>query len=102
MTTLNKVLLIGNLTRDPELRHTSTGTAVADLRVAVGRRYKTPSGEIRNEAAFLTVVVWAKQAEAAANHLSKGSQVLIEGRIQTRDWQDKDGQKHTTTEIVAE
>src|SRR5215469_4324261 len=84
MTTLNKVLLIANLTRDPELRHTAVGTAVLDLRVAVRRRYTTPSGEKRDETTFLTVVVWDKQAEAAAKYLGKGSQVFVEGRIRTR------------------
>lgn len=102
MASLNKVFLLGNLTRTPELRYTPSGTAVADLRIAVNRDYVTQSGEKREEACFLTVVVWAKQAEACREHLDKGSQVLIEGRLQTRDWEAKDGTKRTVTEVVAE
>jgi single-strand DNA-binding protein len=102
MANLNKVLLIGNLTRPPELRYTPSGTAVADLRMAVNRNYTTQSGEKREEACFLTVVVWGKQAESCGEYLDKGSQVLVEGRLQTRDWEGKDGQKRTATEVVAE
>ncbi|MBM3221798.1 MAG: single-stranded DNA-binding protein [Candidatus Rokubacteria bacterium] len=96
------MLLIGNLTRRPELRHTSAGTAVADMRLAVNRRYAAQSGETRTDTTFLTVVVWGKQAEASAQHLDKGSQVFVEGRIQIREWTGKDGQKRTATEIIAE
>src|SRR5882672_3974925 len=102
MANLNKVLLIGNLTRPPELRYTPSGTAVADLRLAVNRNYTTQSGEKREEACFLTVIVWGKQAESCGEYLDKGSQVFVEGRIQTRDWEGKDGQKRTATEVVAE
>jgi single-strand DNA-binding protein len=102
MASLNKVLLIGNLTRPPELRYTPSGTAVADLRLAVNRNYSTQTGERREETCFLTVVVWGKQAESCGEYLDKGSQVFIEGRIQTRDWESKDGQKRTATEVVAE
>ena len=102
MASLNKVLLIGNLTRPPELRYTPSGTAVADLRLAVNRNYSTQSGEKREETCFLTVVVWGKQAESCGEYLDKGSQVFIEGRLQTRDWESKDGQKRTATEVVAE
>src|SRR5688500_8017151 len=102
MASLNKVLLIGNLTRPPELRYTPSGTAVADLRLAVNRNYTTQSGEKREEACFLTVVVWGKQAESCGEYLDKGSQVFVEGRLQTRDWEAKDGQKRTVTEVVAE
>ncbi len=102
MANLNKVLLIGNLTRPPELRYTPSGTAVADLRMAVNRNYTTQSGEKREEACFLTVVVWGKQAESCGEYLDKGSQVFVEGRLQTRDWEGKDGQKRTATEVVAE
>ena len=102
MASLNRVLLIGNLTRSPELRHTADGLAVADMRLAVNRQYTSQSGEKRSEATFLTVVVWGKQAEASAQHLGKGSQVFVEGRIQIREWSGKDGQKRTATEIVAE
>ena len=102
MASLNKVLLIGNLTRQPELRYTPSGTAVADLRLAVNRNYTTQTGEKREETCFLTVVVWGKQAESCREYLDKGSPVFVEGRIQTRDWEAKDGQKRTATEVVAE
>lgn len=102
MASLNKVLLIGNLTRQPELRYTPSGTAVADLRLAVNRNYQTQTGEKREETCFLTVVVWGKQAESCREYLDKGSPVFVEGRLQTRDWEGKDGQKRTATEVVAE
>ena len=102
MASLNKVLLIGNLTRPPELRYTPSGTAVADLRLAVNRNYTTQSGEKREEACFLTVVVWGKQAESCGEYLDKGSQIFVEGRLHTRDWEGKDGQKRAVTEVVAE
>jgi single-strand DNA-binding protein len=102
MASLNKVLLIGNLTRPPELRYTPSGTAVADLRLAVNRNYTTQGGEKREEATFLTVVVWSKQAESCGEYLDEGSQIFVEGRLQTRDWEGKDGQKRTVTEVVAE
>lgn len=102
MASLNKVLLIGNLTRPPEVRYTPTGTAVADLRLAVNRNYTTQGGERREESCFLTVVVWGKQAESCGEYLDKGSQIFVEGRLQTRDWEAKDGQKRTVTEVVAE
>src|SRR5256885_14820291 len=99
---LNKVLLIGNLTRAPELRYTPSGTAVADLRMAVNRNYSTQSGEKREETCSLPVVVWGKQAESCGEYLDKGSQIFVEGRLQTRDWESKDGQKRSATEVVAE
>ena len=102
MASLNKVLLIGNLTRPPELRYTPSGTAVADLRLAVNRNYTTQSGEKREDTCFLTIVVWGKQAESCREYLDKGSPVFVEGRLQTRDWEGKDGQKRTVTEVVAE
>lgn len=102
MMSLNKVLLIGHLTRDPELRYTPSGTAVADLGLAVNRRYTNGSGEPKEEVAFLTVVVWQKQAEATAQYLKKGSPVLIEGRLASRSWETKAGEKRSTVEVVAE
>ena len=102
MASLNKVLLMGNLTRPPELRYTPSGAAVADMRLAVSRNYTTQSGEKRDETAFLTVIAWGKTAENCSEYLDKGSQILVEGRIQTRDWEGKDGQKRTTTEVVAQ
>ena len=102
MASLNKVFLIGNLTRAPELRYTPSGTAVLDLRLAVNRSYTTQGGDRRDETCFLTVVVWGKQAEASAQYLDKGSPVMVEGRLQTRDWEGKDGQKRNVVEVVAE
>jgi single-strand DNA-binding protein len=102
MASLNRVFLIGNLTRAPELRYTPSGTAVSDLRLAVNRAYTTQGGDRREETCFLTVVVWGKQAESAAQYLDKGSPVLVEGRLQTRDWETKDGQRRNVVEVVAE
>ena len=102
MASLNKVFLLGNLTRAPELRYTPSGTAVADLRLAVNRNYTTQGGEKREDTCFLTVVVWGKQAESCGEYLDKGSPILVEGRLQTREWEGKDGQKRTVIEVVAE
>lgn len=102
MASLNRVFLIGNLTRPPELRYTPSGTAVADLRLAVNRNYTTQGGEKREETCFLTVVVWGKQAESCGEYLDKGSPIMVEGRLQTRDWETKDGQKRNVMEVVAE
>ena len=86
----------------PELRYTPTGTAVVDMRLAVNRNYTTQGGEKREDTCFLTVVVWGKQAETCGEYLDKGSPVLVEGRLQTRDWETKDGQKRNVVEVVAE
>jgi len=102
IASLNKVFLIGNLTKQPELRYTPSGTAVADLRLAVNRNYTTQGGEKREEVCFLTVVVWGKQAESCGEYLDKGSPILVEGRLQTREWEAKDGGKRTVIEVVAE
>ena len=102
MASLNKVFLIGNLVRPPELRYTPSGTAVADMRIAVNRNYTTQGGEKREETCFLTVIVWGKQAETCGEYLDKGSPILVEGRLQTREWETKDGQKRAVVEVVAE
>src|SRR3989337_3677957 len=102
MASLNKVFLIGNLTRAPELRYPPSGTAVSDLRLAVNRAYTTQSGEKRQETYFLTVVVWGKQAENCGEYLDKGSPILVEGRLQTREWEAKDGQRRNVVEVVAD
>ena len=102
MASLNKVFLIGNLTRAPELRYTPSGTAVSDLRLAVNRAYTTQGGDKREETYFLTVVVWGKQAESSAQYLDKGSPIMVEGRLQTREWDGKDGQRRNVVEVVAE
>lgn len=101
MPNLNKVLLIGNLTRDPDLRYTPSGTAVANLRLAVNRVY-TVQGERREETLFIDVVAWGKQAEACGEYLAKGSAVFVDGRLQSREWETKDGQKRTSIEVVAD
>lgn len=97
---MNKVVLIGRLTKDPELRFTpGAGTAVTTLTLAVDR-YNTKTGE--READFIPVVIWGKQAESTANYMSKGGQVAISGRIQTRSYDAKDGTKRYVTEVVAD
>ena len=102
MASLNKVLLIGNLTKDPELKYTPSGVAVANLRLAVNRKYKDKSGEWKEDACFITVAVWDKQAEACNQYLQKGRPVFVEGRLQSRSWETTDGQKRTTIEVRAE
>lgn len=97
---MNKVFLIGRLTRDPELRYTGNNTAVASFSIAVNRNFTNQAGE--READFINIVVWRKQAENVKNYLTQGSQVAIDGRIQTRSYDDKDGQKRYVTEIVAD
>lgn len=100
MPSFNKVLLMGNLTRDPELRYTTTGTPVANLRMAVNRNYKTQTGEERVETCFVTVVVLGKQALPCSEYLAKGSSAFVEGRLQSRSW-ESDGQKRSVIEVVA-
>jgi len=103
MASFNKVLIIGNLTRDPEMRYTPQGTAVANLRVAVNRKFKDRnSGEMKEETCFITAVVWDKQAENCNQYLSKGRAVFIEGRLQSRSWENNEGQKRSVIEIRAE
>ena len=97
---MNKVFLIGRLTRDPELRYTGNNTAVASFSIAVNRSFTNQQGE--READFINIVVWRKQAENVKNYLSQGSQVAVEGRLQTRNYEDKDGQKRYVTEVVAD
>ena len=98
---LNKVQLIGNLTRDPELRYTPTGAAVCTFSVATNRQWATDSGDKKEEAEFHRIVAWNKLAEICSQLLSKGRRVYIEGRLATRSWQGQDGQQRQTTEIVA-
>ena len=97
---MNKVFLIGRLTRDPELRYTGNNTAVATFSIAVNRNFSNAQGE--READFINIVVWRKQAENVKNYLSQGSQVAIDGRIQTRSYDGQDGQKRYVTEVVAD
>ncbi len=99
---LNKIFIIGNLTRDPELRMLPSGAPVVSFGVATNRVWKNQQGQKQEEVQFHNVVVFGRQAEIANQYLSKGRMVFIEGRIQTRDWEGKDGVKRNRTEIVAE
>lgn len=99
---LNKAFLIGRLTDTPDLRTTSGGQQVCSLRMATNRMWQTKQGEKRQEAEYHTVVLWGRLAEIASQYLRKGNMVFIEGRIQTRSWQDQQGQKKYRTEIVGE
>jgi single-strand DNA-binding protein len=102
MASVNKVILIGNLGRDPEVRYTQNGTAVANFTLATNEVWNDKSGERQERTEWHRIVVWGKQAEIAREHLSKGKQVYIEGSIQTRQWDDREGNKRTTTEIKAQ
>lgn len=102
MAGVNKVILIGNLGANPELRVTSGGTPVTELRLATSRKYKDKTGKMVDDTQWHRVVVWGKQAELCKEYLAKGRSVYIEGRLQTRQWEDKDGNKRYTTEVVSE
>jgi single-strand DNA-binding protein len=98
---VNKVILVGRLGRDPETRYTGGGQAVANFSVATDETYKDKNGERQKRTEWHKIVAWGKQAEIAQQYLKKGSLIFIEGRIQSREWQDKEGQKRTSFEIVA-
>jgi single-strand DNA-binding protein len=100
--TLNKMMIIGNLGADPELRYTPSGKAVANLRVAVNHNFRDASGEWQKETQWFTVEVWDQAAERAAEQLRKGNKVYAEGRLRTREWEGQDGQKRTSVEIRAD
>jgi single-strand DNA-binding protein len=103
MANLNRVLLIGNLTRDPEVRYTPKGTAVTEIGLAVNRIYSGEDGEKKEETTFVEVTLWARQAEIAGQYLKKGRSVFIEGRLQLDSWDDKQtGQKRSRLRVVAE
>jgi len=103
MASYNKVLLMGNLTRDPEIKYTPKGMAVAELGLAVNREYTTDGGEKREEVTFVDVTVWGRQAETSAEYLKKGRPVFVEGRLQLDSWDDKQsGQKRSKLRVVAE
>jgi len=99
---LNKAMIIGNLGRDPELRYTPNGQAVTQFTVAVNRNYRGADGEWQEDTEWFRVVAWGPVGERAAEHLRKGNKVYVEGRIQTRQWEDQSGQKRYTTELVAD
>lgn len=102
MASVNKVILIGNLGSNPEVRYTPSGQAVASFNIATNERWTDKSGQAQEKTEWHKIVVWGKQAENCAEYLSKGRPVYIEGRLQTREWNDKEGQKRYTTEIVAQ
>ena len=99
---LNKVLLIGNLTADPELKYTSTGTARTKFRIAVNRQYKDSAGQLQEETAFVPIVTWGTQAENCANYLSKGRSVAVEGRLRVYSFTDEEGKEVRWFEVVAQ
>ena len=98
---LNKVMIIGHLGRDPEMRYTPSGRPVTTYSVATSRSWKTSDGEKRDETEWFNIVAWGNLAEICNQYLTKGQQVYIEGRLQTRRWEDDDGNRRTTVEIVA-
>ena len=100
MTMLNKIILMGRLTRDPELRHTGSGTPVASFSLAVDRDFKSQSGE--KETDFIDIVAWRNTAEFVSKYFTKGRMAVVEGRLQIRDWTDNDGRKRRTAEVIAE
>lgn len=102
MASVNKVILVGNLGRDPEIRYTQGGSPVANFTMATTERWSDPSGEKRERTEWHRIVVWGKQAEIASEYLRKGRQVYVEGSLQTREWTDRDGNKRTTTEVRAQ
>ena len=99
---LNKAMIIGNLGRDPEMRYTPNGQAVTQFTVAVNRNYKGQDGEWKEETEWFRVVAWGQTGERAAENLRKGAKVYVEGRIQTRQWEDQTGAKRYTTELIAD
>ena len=102
MASVNKVILVGNLGRDPELRYTTSGTAVANFTMATSERWTDPSGDKKERTEWHRIVVWGKQAEICGEYLRKGRQVYIEGSLQTREWTDREGNKRYTTEVRAQ
>ena len=101
MASLNKVLLMGNLTRDPELRYIPNGSAVTSFTLAMNRVYKLQTGEKKEEVSFVRVVVWGRMAEVCNDYLKKGRPVFVEGRLQSRSWDGPDGQKKSALEVIA-
>jgi len=101
MASLNKVILVGNLTRDPELRHIPSGAAVCDLGLAVSDKYKNKEGELVESTCFTDVVAWDRQAEACQQYLTKGSPILVEGKLQFDRWENEEGQARSKLRIRA-
>lgn len=102
MANLNKVFLIGNLTRDPELRYTPSGTAIASFGIATNREWKSSDGEKKKEVCYVDINMFGRRAEVINEYFSKGNPIFIEGRLQFQQWETKDGQKRNTLRVVAE
>lgn len=102
MASLNKVLLMGNLTRDPALRYTPKGTAVADISLAINHVWRDPAGNKQEDVTFVDVTLWGKVAEIAQKYLAKGRPVFLEGRLSLETWDDKDGKKRTRLKVIGE
>jgi single-strand DNA-binding protein len=102
MASMNKVFLVGNLTRDPEVRYIPSGRAVADLGLAVSENYRNKSGELVETTCFVDLVVWGRQAETCGEYLSKGSPVLVEGRLQLDQWENQQGEKRSKLRVRAD
>lgn len=102
MAGVNKVILVGNLGKDPEIRHLENGTSVANFTIATSESYKDKSGARVDQTEWHNIVVWRKLAEIAESYLKKGSQIYLEGKLRTRSWEDQQGNKRYTTEVVAD
>ena len=99
MASYNKVILMGNLTRDPELKHLASGSPVCDLGLAVNEKYKSKDGEAKESVTFVDITVWGRQAESCAEYLSKGSPVLVEGSLKLDQWETEDGDKRSKLKV---
>ena len=102
MTSYNRVLLIGNLTRDPEVRYIPSGTAVCELRLAVNERFKNQAGNDVEQVCYVDIVVWGKQGESCGEYLAKGRQVMVEGRLQLDEWKTKEGESRSKLRVRAD
>jgi len=102
MANYNKVILVGNLTRDPQLRYTPNQQPVCDFGVAINRQWNSPDGQQRKETTFVDMTAWARSAETISKFLGKGDPILVEGRLQTRSWEGQDGKKRTKLSVVVE
>jgi single-strand DNA-binding protein len=102
MASFNRVMLLGNLTRDPEVRHTPKGTAVGDLSMAISEKYKTQDGTEKEEVVYVDVVVWGRQAETCKEYLTKGSPIFVEGRLQLDQWESQQGEKKSKIRVRAD
>ena len=102
MANMNRVFLIGNLTRDPELRYIPNGTAVCNFGMAINQKYKTQSGDMKEDVTYVNITAWGKTAENCGEYLSKGSPVIVEGRLKFSSWEDPDGKKRSKLEVTAQ